>query len=107
MLDAKSSKEKVKGILSPRRSPHAIAGCPTSAMGGHRDRCDACGDERAFLSSCRDRHCPGCGAEANEAWLKARREELLDASYFHVVFTIPEILNAIAMQWPETQPRPW
>ena len=84
-----------------RKAMRAIADCRTSALGGHRDRCDACGYEHTFWNSCRDRHCPGCGAEARESWLEARREELLDVPYFHVVFTIPEILNPIAMQSPE------
>jgi len=42
----------------------SIADCRTEALGGHRDRCDRCGHEHTFWNSCRDRHCPGCGAEA-------------------------------------------
>src|SRR6266545_1446291 len=73
-----------------RKAMRAMADCRTAAMGGHRDRCDSCGTEHVFWNSCRNRHCPGCGAQAREDWLEARRDELLDVPYFHVVFTIPE-----------------
>lgn len=79
----------------------SIADCRTEAMGGHRDHCDRCDYEHIFWNSCRDRHCPGCGAEARENWLEKRREEVLDVPYFHVVFTIPESLNALVLHAPE------
>jgi hypothetical protein len=78
----------------------SIADCRTEAMGGHRDQCDRCDYEHTFWNSCRDRHCPGCGAEARESWLEKRREEVLDVPYFHVVFTIPERLNALVLHAP-------
>ena len=78
----------------------AMADCRTAAMGGHRDQCDRCGAEHTFWNSCRDRHCPGCGAEAREAWLERRRAELLDVPYFHAVFTIPACLRALAFAAP-------
>lgn len=83
-----------------RKVMRAIADCRTSALGGHRDRCDHCGFERVFWNSCRDRHCPGCGAEARQRWLEARRAELLDVPYFHAVFTIPHALNPITLHAP-------
>lgn len=79
----------------------SIADCRTEAMGGHRDHCDRCDYEHVFWNSCRDRHCPGCGAEAREGWLEKRREEVLDVPYFHVVFTIPESLNPLVLYAPE------
>ena len=79
----------------------SIADCRTDALGGHRDHCDRCDYEHTFWNSCRDRHCPGCGAEARESWLEKRREEVLDVPYFHVVCTIPESLNALALHAPE------
>ena len=80
---------------------HSIADCRTPALGGHRDLCDRCGFERVFWNSCRDRHCPGCGGQARQHWLEARRAEILDVPYFHVVFTIPECLNGLALRAPE------
>jgi hypothetical protein len=50
--------------------------------------------------SCRNRHCPKCQAQARERWLAARERELLDTSYFHVVFTVPHELNVLALENP-------
>lgn len=88
--------------LSPAQCKvlRAIADCRTSALGGHRDQCDRCGYEHTFWNSCRDRHCPGCGAEARNAWLEARSAEVLDVPYFHAVLTIPEILRPLARHAP-------
>jgi len=77
---------------------HAIKVCRTAELGGHIDRCDHCGHEVISYNSCRNRHCPKCQSIAKAAWLEARTEELLPVDYFHVVFTIPEALNHIALQ---------
>ncbi len=74
----------------------AIARCRSAALGGHVERCDKCSYERISYNSCRNRHCPKCGALAKEKWLRAREEELLPVPYFHIVFTLPEELNALA-----------
>lgn len=84
-----------------RKALRAIAACRTSALGGHRDRCDRCGFEHLLWHSCRNRHCPRCGALARARWLEARADELLDVPYFHVVFTIPDSLNDIALAAPK------
>jgi predicted RNA-binding Zn-ribbon protein involved in translation (DUF1610 family) len=70
----------------------AIARCRTAALGGHLDRCDACGHQAISYNSCRNRHCPKCQAQARERWLHARERELLDVPYVHVVFTLPHAL---------------
>ena len=79
----------------------SLADCRTAALGGHRDHCDRCGYEHVFWNSCRDRHCPACGAEARERWLEARHDEVLDVPYFHAVFTIPQELYVFALVAPE------
>lgn len=84
-----------------RKVLRSIADCRTDALGGHLDHCDRCDYEHTFWNSCRDRHCPGCGAEARESWLEKRRDEVLDVPYFHVVFTLPESLNTLALHAPE------
>lgn len=84
----------------PRRHLRAlrdIASCRTAVLGGHVDECDACGHERISYNSCRNRHCPKCGSLAKEKWLRAREGELLPVPYFHIVFTIPAELNALAL----------
>jgi hypothetical protein len=70
----------------------AIARCRTAALGGHLDRCGACGYQAISYNSCRNRHGPKCQAQARARWLDARQRELLDVPYVHVVFTLPHAL---------------
>jgi len=85
---------------APRRAMRAIETCRTAALGGHRETCDTCGAERIAYNSCRNRHCPKCQTLAKERWLDARRAELLPVEYFHLVFTLPHTLNALAQGNP-------
>src|SRR3974390_3533548 len=78
----------------------AIQRCRTAALGGHRDACTSCGYQAISYNSCRNRHCPKCQAQARERWLVARERELLNISYFHVVFTIPHERNVLALENP-------
>jgi hypothetical protein len=76
----------------------AVLRCRTAALGGHLDVCSDCGYQTDIsYNSCRNRHCPKCQAQARERWLQARQQELLPTSYFHVVFTVPHELNALAL----------
>lgn len=84
-----------------RKALRAIAACRTPALGGHRHRCDHCGFEHVVWHSCRNRHCPRCQAAARAEWLDARAGELLPVPYFHVVFTVPEELNRLALVAPK------
>lgn len=90
--------------LSPvqYRALRAIAACRTAALGGHVTQCDRCGALRYCYHSCRNRHCPKCQTLAKERWLAARRAELLPVPYFHLVFTLPHALNALAQGNPRT-----
>ncbi len=81
-----------------QRVMQAIEACRTAALGGHLEQCDACGHQRPAYNSCANRHCPKCQALARARWLDARRAELLDVEYFHVVFTVPAAIAAIAFQ---------
>jgi len=72
-----------------------IAQCRTAALGGHLDLCEACGYEHPAYNSCRNRHCPKCQALAQEHWIEARRQRMLDVRHFHVVFTVPSELRAL------------
>ena len=83
-----------------RRALHAIETCRTAALGGHRETCDQCGAVRVTYNSCRNRHCPKCQTLTKERWLAARRADLLPIPYFHVVFTLPHDLNALAQGNP-------
>lgn len=81
-----------------RRVMAAIEVCRTAVLGGHLERRDQCGYERNCFNSCRDRHCPKCQSLARAQWIEHRQAELLDCPYFHVVFTVPEEMAAIAYQ---------
>lgn len=72
--------------------------CRTSALGGHRDACPECGAIRISYNSCRDRHCPKCQGLEREEWILAREQDILPVRYFHVVFTLPDTLNSLALK---------
>ena len=73
-----------------------IVQCRTAALGGHVDECDSCGGLRISYNSCRNRHCPKCGALAKLEWLEKQKAHLLPTHYFHVVFTIDHLFNPLA-----------
>ena len=81
-----------------RRIMSAIELCRTAALGSHLEQCDQCRFERVAYDSCRNRHCPKCQSLARAQWIEDRQAELLDTQYFHVVFTLPEEIAAIAYQ---------
>lgn len=70
-----------------------IVACRTAALGGQQLACDACGHSHWQYHSCRNRHCPQCGARAKDAWLQGRLAEVLPVPYAHLVFTLPHSLN--------------
>ena len=76
----------------------AIEACRTAALGGHVDGCQDCGHRRIAYNSCGNRHCPKCQAAAARDWLAAREADLLPVGYFHVVFSLPAEIAAIAAQ---------
>jgi predicted Zn-ribbon and HTH transcriptional regulator len=71
--------------------------CRTAELGGHVEQCSDCGFERISYNSCRDRHCPKCQTLAKEKWLNDRKAELLPCGYFHMVFTLPHVLNPVVL----------
>ncbi len=74
----------------------AVEQCRTAALGGHVLRCDACDTVEVSYNSCRNRHCPKCQAKAAQRWLDARQADLLPVEYYHVVFTLPATISALA-----------
>jgi Putative transposase/Transposase zinc-binding domain len=77
---------------------NAIARCRTAALGGHRDQCDRCGHQTISYNSCRNRHCPKCQTNVRDRWLRARQQELLPVTYYHVVFSVPHRLVPLIWQ---------
>ena len=93
--------------LEQHRLMRAIEVCRTAALGGHVERCGHCPYQRISYNSChcltsRNRHCPKCRNRERSTWLARRKAELLPVEYFHVVFTIPEQLNRLALANKET-----
>lgn len=85
-----------------RRAMYALARCRTAAMGGHIDQCNnpLCNKVHISYNSCRNRHCPKCQGHLREQWIQAREADLLNTKYFHVVFTLPDHLNELALEKP-------
>jgi hypothetical protein len=81
-----------------KKALRAIAVCRTAALGGHVDQCDRCGYRQISYCSCRNRHCPKCHGRARARWLEQRAAELLPVEYFHVVFTLPQLIAPLALQ---------
>lgn len=75
-----------------------IERCRTAALGGHVEQCDACGHQRVSFNSCRNRHCPKCQTLTRAQWIEDRLGEVLPVEYFHVVFTVPQEIAALAHQ---------
>jgi hypothetical protein len=74
----------------------AIEQCRSASLGGHVLQCPACEQPQIAYNSCRNRHCPKCQASAAQRWLAARQADLLPVDYYHVVFTLPAPISAIA-----------
>lgn len=79
-----------------RRVLSAIELCRTVALGGHIETCRSCSFEQPAYNSCRNRHCPKCQALAQERWIAARSKRILPARHFHIIFTLPSGLRALA-----------
>jgi hypothetical protein len=77
----------------------AIKSCRSAALGGHRVTCtnDDCDYEQQSYNSCRNRHCPKCQGSKQLEWVHQRLQELLPIPYFHQVFTMPPLLNPLAL----------
>lgn len=73
--------------ISPaqRKAAYHIMNCKTGAFGVNVSVCGDCGCISVHYNSCRDRCCPMCQEFPKEKWVDARREDILDAPYFHVV----------------------
>ena len=84
-----------------RKALRGIGRCRTEELGYLAATCEGCGTEFPLFRSCRNRHCPQCQAQARAEWLEQREKELLPVPYFHVVFTVPAMLNEIALHCPE------
>ena len=85
--------------LSPQQNKSLlnIVRCRTSALGGHEEACDNCGTVRYAYNSCGDRHCPKCQSNKQVLWIEKLKKETLAIKHYHVIFTVPHVLNGICI----------
>jgi Putative transposase/Transposase zinc-binding domain len=83
-----------------RRTLRDLAACRTAVLGGHVEQCRDCGHQRIAYNSCRNRHCPKCQALSRAHWLDQEMKSLLPVPYYHVVFTLPREVAALALANP-------
>jgi predicted Zn-ribbon and HTH transcriptional regulator len=82
---------------SQQKVMRAVSVCRSQELGGHLTQCDTCGFEHPTYNSCRNRHCPKCQSLAKAKWLQKQTSELLPVGYFHLVFTLPHVLNGLIL----------
>lgn len=87
--------DKYTPSVMQAKTARNIMNCKTGSYGANVSICEDCGSIQIHYNSCRNRCCPMCQAIPKELWMDARREDVLDAPYFHLVFTVPDLLNPI------------
>lgn len=94
--------EKLRLNARQREVIRRIIACAKGELGAHLYQCQQCGETHSVPHSCRDRHCPYCQYRQSRKWLEAQEKCLLPVPYFHVVFTLPHLLNGLIRQNPKT-----
>lgn len=86
--------------LSPQQAKVAwdIMNCKTAALGANASLCEECGHVSIRYNSCRNRHCPLCQGIKKDIWVDKRSKDILNAPYFHTVFTMPKELHPLIYQ---------
>ncbi len=79
------------------RTLNALKICRTAYLGGHKQQCDSCDSVQISYNSCRNRHCPKCGTSKQAFWVEDVQNKIPDVKYFHLVFTIPDVLHEIML----------
>lgn len=94
---------RARAGLTPREGQVCahIRDCRTAALGVVSQQCGACGYTQAHYASCRDRHCPKCQGQASARWSEREAGNLLPVAYYHVVFTVPAVLNGWVTLHPQ------
>lgn len=87
-----------KIVMYKKKVINAIKNCKIANIGAHKYICDECGYGEIVYDSCRNRHCPNCQTGKKLKWIEARKEDILNIKYYHIVFTIPSELYTIAIQ---------
>ena len=95
-------KYSTEKILNTRQFCHEqrkafddITSCRTSLLGGHINSCTECGFKKQAYNSCHNRHCPKCQFLKQEQWVDKLKGRLIPGRYFHIVFSMPHLLNQL------------
>ncbi|KAA0133686.1 hypothetical protein FYZ48_23005 [Gimesia chilikensis] len=86
--------------VAQSRVMRALQNCRTAVLGGHVETCRSSAHRQINYNSCRNRHCPKCQGSACAQWMQRRATELLPVPYFHVVFTLPNLLVDLTLANP-------
>jgi hypothetical protein len=97
-LYGESYRQKRGLSYAQQKAMTAITDCRTAKLGAHLGACDSCGAAEISYNSCRNRHCPKCQTLSKERWIDAQKHNLLNLPYFHVVFTVPDVLRPVFYQ---------
>ncbi len=89
----KLSAEQIKSLFN-------IIQCRTSELGGHKEKCNCCGEQRYSYNSCGDRHCPKCQSNKQAMWVEQVTGTTLAVKHYHIIFTVPHCLNNICLWNP-------
>jgi len=76
-----------------RKAAEAIMLCRTFQLGGHLIKCLNGHEEGAAYNSCKHRSCPLCAFIQIYRFIEEKEARLLNCTYYHCIFTIPEELN--------------
>jgi len=87
-----------KTSVQQRSAINLLSACGTPAFGSHFEQCGNCGHTTVANNTCRNRHCPQCQHKDKAGWMEKRMGELLPVGYYHLVFTLPHLLNPLCMQ---------
>lgn len=87
--------EVYKPSFQQAKAANSIIDCKSDRLGKNTYACKECGHSVVRYHSCRNRHCPSCQGVTKEVWIDQRSKDVLNAPYFHVVFTMPEQLQMV------------
>ena len=77
-----------------------IIKCRTKNNGFHSDVCEKCGDIKIYYNSCKNPNCPKCQGIDRALWVDKQKYYSLNIPYYHIVFTLPDILNPLCLLAP-------
>jgi len=78
-----------------RKVAFSIMNCKSGKFGCNISVYKDCGHLESHNNSYRNQNCPCCQGLLKELWIDARKPDVIDSPYLHVVFTLPAELNPL------------